>query len=109
MTNYGYFDDEKREYVITNPRTPVQWINYIGGLSFGGFVDHTGGLLICKQDPSLNRITKYIPQMPASEFKGATLYVRLSEIGDQRLEIGDSPQSPISNLLKTGTYAWTIP
>ena len=47
--NYGYFDDEQREYVITNPRTPTKWINYIGTLAFGGFVDHTGGALICAQ------------------------------------------------------------
>ncbi len=79
---YGYFDDDKREYVITNPRTPVKWINYIGTLAFGGFVDHTGGALICKQDPALNRITKYIAQMPASEFKGETLYLRLKQ-GEQ--------------------------
>jgi len=74
---YGYFDDAKREYVITNPRTPTKWINYIGTLAFGGFVDHTGGALICAQDPALNRITKYIAQMPASDFKGETLYVRI--------------------------------
>jgi cellobiose phosphorylase len=73
---YGYFDDQKREYIITNPRTPVKWINYIGTLAFGGFVDHTGGSVICKSDPSLNRITKYIAQMPASDFKGETLYLR---------------------------------
>ena len=77
--HYGYFDDDKREYVITNPKTPVKWINYVGTLAFGGFVDHTGGALICKQDPALNRITKYIAQMPASEFKGETLYVRLKQ------------------------------
>jgi cellobiose phosphorylase len=76
MANYGYFDDEHREYVITTPKTPVKWINYIGTLDFGGFVDHTGGILICKGDPALNRITKYIPQLPASELKGSTLYVR---------------------------------
>jgi cellobiose phosphorylase len=74
---YGIFKDEVREYVITNPKTPVKWINYIGDLGFGGFVDHTGGSLICKGDPSLNRITKYIQQMPSSEFKGSTLYVRI--------------------------------
>ena len=74
---YGYFDDTAREYVITNPKTPVKWINYIGTLNFGGFVDHTGGALICKGDPSLNRIVKYIQQMPASEFKGETLYIRI--------------------------------
>ncbi len=76
---YGDFKDEAREYVITNPKTPVKWINYIGTLSFGGFVDHTGGALICKGDPSLNRITKYIQQMPSSDFKGETLYVRVKK------------------------------
>jgi len=75
--NYGYFDDPHREYVITNPRTPAKWINYIGTLQFGGFVDHTGGALICKNDPTFNRITKYIQQMPSSEFKGETLYLRI--------------------------------
>lgn len=73
----GYFDKSAREYVITDPRTPVKWINYIGTLDFGGFVDHTGGALLCKNDPALNRITKYISQMPASEFKGTTLYLRV--------------------------------
>lgn len=75
--HYGYFDDDNREYVITNPKTPVKWINYVGTLAFGGFVDHTGGSLICRGDPTLNRITKYIPQLPASDFKGETLYLRL--------------------------------
>ncbi len=76
MTAYGYFDEENREYVITDPRTPVKWINYIGALAFGGFVDHTGGAVICKGDPALNRITRYIAQLPASDFRGETLYIR---------------------------------
>ncbi|MEZ0396291.1 MAG: glycosyl hydrolase family 65 protein [Anaerolineales bacterium] len=80
---YGYFDSEHREYVITDPHTPVKWINYIGTLSFGGFVDHTGGALICKNDPTYNRITKYIQQMPASEFKGETLYLRIHQGRDR--------------------------
>ena len=88
--NYGYFDDEHREYVITDPRTPVKWINYIGTLAFGGFVDHTGGALICKADPTFNRITKYIQQMPSSDFKGETLYLRIP-----------SPPSPAERRVKT--------
>lgn len=82
---YGYFDDENREYVITNPKTPVKWVNYIGTLKFGGLVDHTGGLLVCKGDPALNRITKYIPQLPASDFKASTLYLRLKTDGGYRV------------------------
>lgn len=82
---YGFFDDEQREYVITDPRTPVKWINYIGTLAFGGFVDHTGGALLCKGDPALNRLTKYIPQMPASDFKGTTLYLRIKRAKGYRI------------------------
>jgi cellobiose phosphorylase len=83
--HYGYFGDDAREYVITDPRTPVKWINYIGTLAFGGFVDQTGGALLCKGDPALNRITKYIPQLPDADFKGTTLYLRLHEEGGYRI------------------------
>ena len=77
MKKFGHFDWKNREYVITNPKTPVKWINYIGTLKFGGFVDHTGGALLCKKDPAENRITKYIQQLPNYEFKGTTLYIRI--------------------------------
>ncbi len=74
---FGFFDDENKEYVITTPKTPIKWINYVGTLDFGGIVDNTGGAIICKGDPALNRITKYIAQMPQSDFKGSTVYVRI--------------------------------
>ena len=76
---FGTFDDNAREYVITDPRTPVKWINYIGDLNFGGFIDHTGGALLCRKDPALNRISKYLTQTPSSEMKGETLYLRLRD------------------------------
>ena len=78
---YGHFEDALREYVITDPKTPVKWINYIGSLAFGGFVDQTGGMLICSQDPALNRITKYLTQDPPSEFRATTLYLRKLQAG----------------------------
>ncbi len=27
---YGYFDETKKEYVITRPDTPAPWVNYLG-------------------------------------------------------------------------------
>jgi cellobiose phosphorylase len=78
--HYGYFDDTHREYIITNPKTPTKWVNYLGTLAFGGLIDHTGGMLICKRDPGLNRILKYIPQLPASDFRGSTLYIRFKSM-----------------------------
>ena len=82
---YGYFDDENREYIITNPEIPVKWINYIGSLSFGGFVDQTGGTALCKGDPSTNRITNYIPKMENSGLNGEGLYIRVKEKNGYRI------------------------
>ncbi len=76
---YGFFDDKNKEYVITDPKTPTKWINYIGTLQFGGIIDQTGGMLLCKGDPALNRINKYITQLPASDMRGSTIYVRIKE------------------------------
>jgi cellobiose phosphorylase len=33
---YGYFDDLRREYVITQPDTPLPWINYLGSEVYCG-------------------------------------------------------------------------
>ncbi|CAH0528848.1 GH36-type glycosyl hydrolase domain-containing protein [Vibrio hippocampi] len=74
---FGYFDDNKKEYVATTPVTPIKWCNYVGTLEFGGLVDSNGGVLLCKGDPALNRITKYIAQMPNSDFKGSTVYLKV--------------------------------
>jgi cellobiose phosphorylase len=79
LYGYGYFDDANKEYVLRYPHTPIKWCNYVGTLSFGGLIDTTGGTVLCKGDPALNRITKYISQMPCSDFKGSTVYIRVKE------------------------------
>ena len=86
MSKYGYFDDAKKEYVVTNPATPIKWCNYVGTLQFGGVVDTTGGSLICKGDPALNRLTKYLAWMPSSDFKGSTVYLRITD-ADGKVQI----------------------
>lgn len=56
---YGYFDDNKREYVITNPCTPWPWINYLGTEDFFSLLSNTaGGYSFCK-DAKFRRITRY--------------------------------------------------
>lgn len=77
MMKFGYFDDKNKEYIATTPCTPIKWCNYVGTLNFGGLVDSNGGVLLCKGDPALNRITKYIAQLPNSDFKGSTLYLKV--------------------------------
>ena len=40
---FGYFDDANREYVITSPRTPYPWINYLGTQGFFSLISNTAG------------------------------------------------------------------
>ena len=59
MTTFGYFDDRHREYVITDPRTPWPWINYLGNEDFFSLISNTaGGYTFCK-DAKFRRITRY--------------------------------------------------
>ncbi|MDR0230899.1 MAG: glycosyl transferase [Dysgonamonadaceae bacterium] len=56
---FGYFDDQRREYVITNPRTPWPWINYLGNEDFFSLVSNTAGGYSFYKDAKFRRITRY--------------------------------------------------
>ena len=56
---FGYFDDERREYVITTPRTPLPWINYLGNEDFFTLLSNTAGGYSFYRDARLRRITRY--------------------------------------------------
>ena len=38
--NFGYFDDDNREYVITKPNTPAPWCNYLGSPEYGAIISN---------------------------------------------------------------------
>jgi cellobiose phosphorylase len=56
---YGFFDDRAREYVITNPRTPYPWINYLGSQEFFSIISNSGGGYSFFKDARLRRITRF--------------------------------------------------
>ncbi len=56
---YGHFDDANREYVITNPRTPYPWINYLGNEDFFSLVSNFGGGYTFYKDAKFRRLTRY--------------------------------------------------
>ncbi len=56
---YGHFDDVRREYIITDPRTPYPWINYLGTEDFFSLLSNTGGGYSFYRDARLRRITRY--------------------------------------------------
>ena len=56
---YGYFDDKEKEYVITEPRTPLPWINYLGSHDFFSLISNTAGGYSFYKDAKLLRLTRY--------------------------------------------------
>ncbi len=56
---YGHFDDENREYVISNPRTPWPWINYLGNEDFFSLISNSAGGYTFYKDAKFRRITRY--------------------------------------------------
>lgn len=56
---FGFFDDEYREYVITNYKTPYPWINYLGNENFFSIISNTAGGYSFYKDALLRRITRY--------------------------------------------------
>ena len=56
---FGHFDDQNREYVITNPATPWPWINYLGNEDFFSLVSNTAGGYSFFKDAKFRRITRY--------------------------------------------------
>ena len=56
---FGYFDDKNKEYVITTPRTPYPWINYLGKNDFFSIISNTAGGYAFYKDARLRRLTRY--------------------------------------------------
>ncbi|HKL71206.1 MAG TPA: hypothetical protein VJ855_01000, partial [Marinilabiliaceae bacterium] len=56
---YGFFDDSKREYVITNPQTPWPWINYLGNEDFFSLISNSAGGYSFYKDAKFRRLTRY--------------------------------------------------
>ena len=56
---FGFFDDPNREYVITTPKTPLPWINYLGSTAFFSLISNTCGGYSFYKDAKLLRLTRY--------------------------------------------------
>ncbi|AFY73092.1 cellobiose phosphorylase [Synechococcus sp. PCC 7502] len=58
MNKYGYYSADYREFIITDPRTPRPWFNYMWNGHYTGLISHTGGGFSFLDSPRDNRITR---------------------------------------------------
>ncbi len=78
---YGTFDDERREYVITRPDTPLPWINYLGTRDYIGLISNTGGGYSFYRDARFRRLTRYRYNNVPFDEGGRYVYLRDEESG----------------------------
>jgi cellobiose phosphorylase len=79
---FGHFDDANREYVITQPDTPLPWINYLGSEEYFGIISNTAGGYSFYRDARLRRLTRYRYNNAPFDLGGRYLFLRDNVTGD---------------------------
>ena len=75
---FGFFDSKAREYVITDPRTPMPWANYLGSPEYGAIVTQNAGGYSFVKSGAAGRILRYM----FNQFDEPGRYVYLRDRGD---------------------------
>ena len=73
---YGHFDDKNQEYVITQPNTPLPWINYLGSEAYFALISNTAGGYSFYKDARLRRLTRYRYNNAPLDMGGRYIYLR---------------------------------
>ena len=73
---FGYFDDKQREYVITDPKTPYPWINYLGNEDFFSLISNTAGGYTFYKDAKFRRLTRYRYNNVPTDAGGRYFYIK---------------------------------
>jgi len=79
---YGYFDNEKREYVIDKVDLPTSWTNYLGVKDTCVVINHTAGGYMFHKTPEYHRITRFRGNAVPMDRPGHYVYVRDNDNGD---------------------------
>ena len=77
---YGYFTEDGKEFVITNPLTPRPWINVISNGDYSLIVTQTGGGYSFRGNAEQNRLTRSFQDIVKDNW-GKYFYIRDLESG----------------------------
>ncbi len=79
---YGYFDDQNKEYVITRPDTPSAWANYLGSPEYGAIISNNAGGYSFEKSGANGRIIRYRFNGVAADQPGRYIYIRDLDSGE---------------------------
>ena len=77
---YGYFDESKKEYVITRPDTPAPWVNYLGSPEYGAIVSNNAGGYSFAKSGANGRLLRYV--FNQFDEPGRYIYIRDNDSKD---------------------------
>ena len=79
--NFGYFDLENKEYVITKPNTPAPWANYLGSPEYGAIISNNAGGYSFVKSGANGRISRYRFNSNMA-LPGRYIYIRDNDLND---------------------------
>ena len=79
---YGYFDNDKREYVIDRVDLPASWTNYLGVEDLCVIMNHTAGGYAFYKSPEYHRITRFRGNGVPMDRPGHYVYIRDNDSGE---------------------------
>ena len=79
--NYGHFDLEKKEYVITKPDTPAPWANYLGSPEYGAMISNNAEGYSFVKSGANGRILRYRFNTNLA-LPGRFIYIRDNDTAD---------------------------
>jgi cellobiose phosphorylase len=78
---FGYYSDDGLEYIITNPNTPMPWVNVISNGDYGLVISQAGSGYSWRTHASLNRINRWEQDLIRDRW-GKYLYLRDRDTGE---------------------------
>ena len=78
-TAFGSYRDDGLEYIITNPNTPMPWVNVISNGDYGLVISQAGSGYSWRTHAGLNRINRWEQDLIRDRW-GKYLYLRDRDI-----------------------------
>jgi N,N'-diacetylchitobiose phosphorylase len=79
---FGYFDDQNKEYVITNPKTPKLWSNYLGSREYGAIITNNAGGYSFYKSGGMGRFLRFRFNAIPMDQLGRYIYLRDDDSAD---------------------------
>ena len=73
---YGFFDEQNKEYVITNPATPSPWANYLGSPAYGAIISNNATGYSFVKSGANGRLIRYRFNSYSNDQPGRYIYIK---------------------------------